>query len=898
MRPPTVPPTEDLDNLLKFTAAAMVPPPPLALGPPPAATARSALPALPFRPRPAHALDAEGTVRPPRQRLGASAAAAGRGCGLMSARDLTASLVAAPSWVHVAQLVHRWHGELNAISLAAALKRLAACCQPQMLNPSRPEGPALLSMLQHLCFQAEYHLPTMRPRELSGVLWALAVLGFSPPLPLAVGLAEGFMASLPEANALDCAQGLWALSQMGWPLERAELEAVWRRTLSCLHPDRPSCRSLLVVLCAATKMGLRLSRDELLWLEAQLVAASPMLSGQDVANALSSLARLMDDSPAAMAAVVAARAGGQEPLGQRDRPPTATLRRQRQRREGAASVRRRGHGDVARGVSGLRPQPETLKALLSRMAPLLSSMRGDEAAAVLYSLARLGFDPGQPMRSALFSRCASQRASSSTRALALMVWAASRLAQQPPSSWTADIMLECLRRLPYFAPSELATLLYGFAVQRGQSTLEPEATAALLAAVTAAMSSFSPQEVANTAWAVAQLPTDCAPTRGSAFWAAMGERCRQLGFGSFTSQGLANVLWGTAALTPNPTAARRKTRLAARYMPAVPALDQLVLLSKALFGRVSTDSLAAASGGPAPWATAPPPAAPHRSGAELRPPEHPRSAAAAWNAAPAVATLLELDAEALDDLHQALHARLPQMNATELSMTLWALARLRLNPGHDWLDAAVLRGASLLMAMPLEGLTALVHSITWIPSYIPEAIIAYKSSELRAVELLDDLCNTMRDYALVSPTGKKTKFWLKVKGEGSNATMLSAVTRPPRPEEEAKSKRLEAYCGVMLEELEEELYAGIMKGGFDTQGVESLLCRGIVSACPVPAAVAEPSDAEAAGEVVAEEEDGEQEGEAAEGAEGASAATGSAGSETRYIDNMKVEVGPDGKFEL
>jgi hypothetical protein len=38
-------------------------------------------------------------------------------------------------------------------------------------------------------------------------------------------------------------------------------------------------------------------------------------------------------------------------------------------------------------------------------------------------------------------------------------------------------------------------------------------------------------------------------------------------------------------------------------------------------------------------------------------------------------------------------------------------------------------------------------------------VIAYKSSELRAVELLDGLCSSVSSYALVSPSGKKTKYW-------------------------------------------------------------------------------------------------------------------------------------------
>ncbi|KAG2441852.1 hypothetical protein HXX76_003460 [Chlamydomonas incerta] len=188
-------------------------------------------------------------------------------------------------------------------------------------------------------------------------------------------------------------------------------------------------------------------------------------------------------------------------------------------------------------------------------------------------------------------------------------------------------------------------------------------------------------------------------------------------------------------------------------------------------------------------------------------------------------------------------------------------------------------------------------------------VIAYKSSELRAVELLDGLCERMRDYALVSPTGKKTKFWLKVKGEGAAST--ANVTRTPGQEEDSKSKRLEAYCGTLVEEYEEEVYDGIMKGGFDSEGVEPVLCRSIIKPCPAPAPPAEDGSVPPeAGEVVEADEDAEDLEAAAAAAAASSSdsssgaadsSSGSSGSqegETKYIENMTIEVGKDGKFEL
>lgn len=147
-------------------------------------------------------------------------------------------------------------------------------------------------------------------------------------------------------------------------------------------------------------------------------------------------------------------------------------------------------------------------------------------------------------------------------------------------------------------------------------------------------------------------------------------------------------------------------------------------------------------------------------------------------------------------------------------------------------------------------------------------VIEYKASELRAVELLDGLCDRMRDYALVSPQGKKTVYWLKVKGEGAGDT--TNVTRSGYDEENAKSKRLEAYCGSLIEEFEEEVYAGIMKGGFDTQGVEPVLCNQIVSPCPAPAPAGQQQQQSGEGDGEAREEDGS--GEEGEGGSGEGAA--------------------------
>ncbi|EFJ48034.1 hypothetical protein VOLCADRAFT_91191 [Volvox carteri f. nagariensis] len=525
----------------------------------------------------------------------------------------------------------------------------------------------------------------------------------------------------------------------------------------------------------------------------------------------------------------------------------------------------------------VRPRVETILAILWRSAQLLPHTRADEVVTLLYSLARLGFRAPGEYTTALLSRCLSLRHACTPQALALVIWAAPRIRRRPPRSWLAAMVEQAVRRVGDFTPPLLTALLCGLAracVSPGGrsaaawSALEPAAAAPFVRRVAELLPSYdAPRDLANVAWALATLPPDCVPTHGSRFWGDLARRGRELGFCSFGSQSLANLLWSLAKV-----AVKR-------------------------------------SGG--------------------------------GGGAAVVQYQLFGGAAGVRELVLALERNLYDMNAAELSMTLWALGQLRLDPGKHWVEAAAQRAVGLLRRMRLRGLSALVHSITWIKSYGPSEevaelqrridkepvrnhldlrhrldkdgqrygkVIAYRSSELRAVELLDGLCSSMRDYSLVHPIGKKTKFWLKVKGEGAGNT--GAVTRPQREEEDEKSKgkvqngkivphgtrqpgclsppfvRLEAYCGTLLEEYEEEIYAGVMKGGFDSQGVEAVLCRSIISPCPI-AAPAPSGDTESASQAAAAD-DVEREATAEEAAAAASG----------YVEELTLKGDADGNVEL
>ena len=91
------------------------------------------------------------------------------------------------------------------------------------------------------------------------------------------------------------------------------------------------------------------------------------------------------------------------------------------------------------------------------------------------------------------------------------------------------------------------------------------------------------------------------------------------------------------------------------------------------------------------------------------------------------------------------------------------------------------------------------------------------------MELLDGLCLKMKDYTLASrkasdvdPAAKKRRSWVLIRGDGVGD--LSEVVRGSTQEEDARGKRLQLYCDSLVEEHEDDIYAAIQKGGFDTLG--------------------------------------------------------------------------------
>ncbi|KAJ3693931.1 hypothetical protein LUZ60_009411 [Juncus effusus] len=101
-------------------------------------------------------------------------------------------------------------------------------------------------------------------------------------------------------------------------------------------------------------------------------------------------------------------------------------------------------------------------------------------------------------------------------------------------------------------------------------------------------------------------------------------------------------------------------------------------------------------------------------------------------------------------------------------------------------------------------------------------VIDYRISELRAVDLLDGLCDKMQDYTLEKLESGKAG-WIKV----SNWNNLKTEKQVAK----AHSKDISTFCGRLLEETEDELADLIKRGSIQVGGVSKALCEDLSKHC-------------------------------------------------------------------
>nr|GLL32372.1 protein seele isoform X2 [Ipomoea trifida] len=101
-------------------------------------------------------------------------------------------------------------------------------------------------------------------------------------------------------------------------------------------------------------------------------------------------------------------------------------------------------------------------------------------------------------------------------------------------------------------------------------------------------------------------------------------------------------------------------------------------------------------------------------------------------------------------------------------------------------------------------------------------LIDYRVSDLRVVELLDELCEKMQDYTL-EKVDSGTKVWTKVNDWDKLKTN--------KQEARAHSKAISSFCGRLLEDTEDELSELIKKGSVKVGGVSKILCEDLSKFC-------------------------------------------------------------------
>ncbi|KAL6774237.1 hypothetical protein ACKKBG_A24270 [Auxenochlorella protothecoides x Auxenochlorella symbiontica] len=98
-------------------------------------------------------------------------------------------------------------------------------------------------------------------------------------------------------------------------------------------------------------------------------------------------------------------------------------------------------------------------------------------------------------------------------------------------------------------------------------------------------------------------------------------------------------------------------------------------------------------------------------------------------------------------------------------------------------------------------------------------VIDYKISELRSIELLDDLCDDLKkDYDYNSTSGA----WESTSGKPASGDGL---------DRKENQRLLDNYCGMLMEEHEDALSAALRSGKLTASNAADVLCRQTAAVC-------------------------------------------------------------------
>ncbi|PKA60567.1 hypothetical protein AXF42_Ash019460 [Apostasia shenzhenica] len=103
-------------------------------------------------------------------------------------------------------------------------------------------------------------------------------------------------------------------------------------------------------------------------------------------------------------------------------------------------------------------------------------------------------------------------------------------------------------------------------------------------------------------------------------------------------------------------------------------------------------------------------------------------------------------------------------------------------------------------------------------------LIDYRASELRAVELLDGLCEKMQDYTLEKlDTGEE--IWVRIHDWDN------LPAGKDKQEARAYSKHISSFCARLLDETEDELTELIKNGRAESGRIQKALCQELSKHC-------------------------------------------------------------------
>ncbi|EFJ51008.1 hypothetical protein VOLCADRAFT_103642 [Volvox carteri f. nagariensis] len=552
-------------------------------------------------------------------------------------------------------------GRLDAFTASTFLTHLA-----QLVAKSPPVSRTDLAAIEHmqtvLLGSVEAWMHEYRARQISNMTWALARLGLPSG---AAFVREHLLAAsyplLPWYEPQHLSNTLWALATIGVAPDDEWLEEYLTAAFVALQKRALAPQHLANVLWALERMGVMPDQE---WMAAYydcVQAAAPVANPQDCSNILSCLAlmRMHQQQPAATLTLTDHLAQRLQALLSGSNGTASAV---------SAAVTPAAAADAA----VLTPTPaHSAGGRLPEPAGAAVDVSDQAIANSLWALAIMGVQPSGSLWDAIMAALR-QRLADPTRlapgmhpvALTIILWASSTLGRLVPTAVTGLIYGRVRApQMDAMEPRSLATMVWALATApREQARPPPDWVADVVAVSGRSLAPMGAQAVSNLLYGLCQLGARPPPAWMSA---VINHFHRNLGLEA-SGQSLSNVLWCLAKMG---------------YRLNVEGMD-------ILFGLVRSQLAA--------WrehSTQQQQQQQQQHGRKqqqlqaLSPP--PFNSQEISNVLYAIASMgyeIDPEGELAELLLDAVHFRLGEANAQELSNVMWCLAVLQIRPSQPWLD--------------------------------------------------------------------------------------------------------------------------------------------------------------------------------------------------------------------